>query len=165
MAPFGGNWASSPMTKLVACGLRLWNSKQVEIRKVLFGMSLMLLGCAKPPPQACQPPRAYWQKPHNFVGLMPMMNDVSLTRDGSTYWNGVRISREQLSRYLKTSHKMNPEPNIFLQTEMGVPCRTLESLRDQIDETLECKKRFSRCAEGIKSVWRNLPTPPGAVIS
>ncbi len=93
------------------------------------------------------------------------MNLVALTRDGSIYWNGARVSRARLSRYLVISHGLNPEPDIFLETEMGVSCRALEAVRDQMDKSLECKAPYSRCAEGIRSVWRDLPTPPGTPIS
>jgi hypothetical protein len=137
----------------------------VKNRFPTVGLILLLIGCARAEPQACQPPRSYWQKPHNLVGLMPPMNIISLLRDGSIDWNGKQVSSERLSQYLDLSHGMNPEPNIFLQTEMGVPCRKLEAVRDQMDRSLECKKAYSHCAEGVLSVWKNLPTPPGSVVS
>lgn len=90
-----------------------------------------------------------------------MMNRISLIKDGSIYWNGAKISPAQLTRYLNLSHQMNPEPNHFLETEMGVSCRSLEALRDQMDQALECKKPYSHCSEGILAVWREMPTPPG----
>lgn len=121
----------------------------------------ILAGCSQAEPQACKPPRDYWQKPHNFDGLTPMMNEISLTRDGSIYWNGAKTSSDRLTRYLNLSHGMNPEPNHFLQTEMGVSCRSLEELRDRMDQALECKKPYSHCSEGILAVWNDLPTPPG----
>lgn len=94
-----------------------------------------------------------------------MMNQISLTRDGSIYWNGSKISPERLSGYLRVSHGMNPEPNHFLQTEMGTSCKSIEALRDRMDQALECKKPYSHCSEGILSVWRDLPTPPGTPVS
>jgi hypothetical protein len=126
---------------------------------LLFGLAL--IGCAKPEQQACQAPRQHWRKPHNFDGLMPMMNDVSLTRNGAIHWNGDRISSAQFSKYLIMSHGLNPKPIVFLQTEMGVSCRAVEAVRDQMERALECNKPYSSCAEGIKQVWRKLPTPPG----
>jgi hypothetical protein len=93
------------------------------------------------------------------------MNEVSLTRDGTIYWNGARVSRVRLGRYLKTSRSLNPEPLVFLQTEMGVSCRTLDAVRDQIDQALECSQAYSSCAEGIKSVWGKLPAAPGSPVS
>ena len=90
-----------------------------------------------------------------------MRNDLSLARDGAIYWNSARISKQRLNQYLGVSHDMNPEPLLFLQTEMGVSCRALEELRDQIDRAMECKKPYSQCAEGNKEVWRRLPTPAG----
>lgn len=93
------------------------------------------------------------------------MNQISLTHDGSIYWNGSKLSSEHLSEYLRISHGLNPEPIHFLQTEMGVSCKALEALRDQMDQALECKKPYSHCSEGILSVWRDLPTLPGTPVS
>ena len=126
--------------------------------------SIALLGCSSNAPQACTPPMSYWQKPHNFVGLMPLMNKVALDRNGVLYWNGSPISRSKLGSNLRSSHQMNPEPVVFLQTEMGTPCNDLNALRKQMDDALECKES-RRCAEGIKSVWENLPSPPGPFVS
>ena len=125
----------------------------------------LVVGCAQSEPKACKPPRDYWREPHNFAGLIPMINRISLTKDGDIYWNQDRISPEKLTYYLKLSHEMSPEPHNFLQTEMGVSCRTLEALRDRMDEALKCKEPYSRCSEGIWTVWQALPTPPGTPIS
>lgn len=148
-------------------GCGLWHSLGVQRR--LFLALMVACGataaCSRPEPMACKPPRSYWQKPHNFDGLTPIMNQISLTHDGSIYWNGSKLSSERLSEYLRVSHGLNPQPNHFLQTEMGVSCKALEALRDRMDQALECKKAFSHCAEGILSVWRELPTPPGTPIS
>jgi hypothetical protein len=150
---------------LIAPAPKLWQPSNVKRRDLTLGPILILLGCARSEPQACQPPRSYWQKPHNFVGLRPSMNQISLLRDGSIDWNGKKVSSVTLSRYLDLSHKMNPEPDVFLQTEMGVPCRDVEILRDRMDRSLECKKSYSNCAEGILLVWKHLPTPAGSVVS
>jgi hypothetical protein len=32
---------------------------------------------------------------------------------------------------------------------MGISCRTLERVRDQMDRALECRKPYARCSEGI----------------
>ena len=130
----------------------------------LFGIGLVLAGCTTEAKRACTPPNSYWQKPHNFVGLMPAMNHVAITRDGALHWNGEPISSARLSQYLRQSHQLNPEPVVFLETEMGVPCDALDAVRKQMDQALECK-RSGRCAEGIQTVWRELPTPPGTPVS
>jgi hypothetical protein len=95
---------------------------------------------------------------------MPKMNKVAVDHTGALYWNGKPISGEQLNDFLRVSHSLNPEPVVFLQTEMGVPCSTIAELRKRMDDALECKKSH-RCAEGIVSVWRELPTPPGTPVS
>jgi hypothetical protein len=93
------------------------------------------------------------------------LDDVSLAHDGSIYWNGARISSARFGEYLKETHTMNPEPTVFLETEMGVSCSALEAVRDQMDQALECKKAYSSCAEGIQRVWRDLPMSPGSAVS
>jgi hypothetical protein len=130
----------------------------------LLGLVLIFSGCTHEPKRACTPPNGYWQKPHNFVGLMPPMNHVGITQDGRLHWNGKPISSAQLRKYLRQSHQLNPEPVVFLETEMGVSCDALAAVRTQMDEALECKKS-GRCAEGIQTVWQALPTPPGTPIS
>src|SRR4029434_1700 len=93
----------------------------------LLGISASLCGCTDEGDKACTPPRSYWQKPHNFVGLMPRMNYVSISQDGSLHWNGSQISSATLTQYLRESHKLNPEPVVFLETEMGVPCHVVDA--------------------------------------
>lgn len=124
----------------------------------------VLSGCSADGPRACTPPRSYWQRPHNFAGLMPKMNEVAIDHAGGLYWNGEPVSPQQLNGFLTVSHSLNPEPVVFLQTEMGASCKHVEKLRDRMDEALECRKS-NRCAEGIVSVWRELPTPPGTPVS
>jgi hypothetical protein len=128
---------------------------------MLLPIACALSACADAEPRACKPARAHWQQPHNFDGLDTFKNDVSITRDGAVYWNGQRISDTKLIDYLKASHQIVPEPEVFLHAEMGVSCAKLEKVRDWMEQSLECKGAFSSCAEGIKEVWRELPTPPG----
>ena len=98
--------------------------------------------------------------PHDFVGLMPLINYVSITQDGALHWNGKPISSVTLGEYLRQSRQLNPKPVVFLETEMGAPCEALEAVRKQMDEALECKKS-GLCSEGIETVWRGLPNPSG----
>ena len=130
----------------------------------LLGVALVLSGCNNEADKACTPPNSYWQVPHNFVGLMPEMNYVSMTRDGRLHWNGRRVSSAALTQMLRQSHQLNPEPVVFLETEMGAPCEALDAVREQMDEALECKES-ARCAEGIETVWSEMPSPPGQPIS
>ena len=120
--------------------------------------------CSKSTPHGCTPPRTYWNKPHNFVGLVPLRNDIALDRNGILYWNGKPISQQQLGSYLRISHTLNPEPEEILQTEMGVSCSELEAVRTQMDQNLDCRSSH-RCGEGIPSVWKELPLPPNAAVS
>ncbi|MGP7797128.1 ExbD/TolR family protein [Sphingomonas sp. CLY1604] len=126
--------------------------------------AMLIVACSQHDPRACKTPRSYWQEPYKFGGIEPIMSVVALTHGGTIYWNGTAVSRAQLNEYLKISHGLNPEPHIFLETEMGVSCEALEAVRDQIDRQLDCRKPYSRCSEGIRSVWGNLPSPPGGPV-
>ena len=92
------------------------------------------------------------------------MNKVALDRTGAIYWNGKPLSSENLDKYLALQPTMDPEPWIFLETEMGAPCATLESVRDQIEKHMHCEQG-GRCNEGILTVWDNIPGPPGGPVS
>ena len=133
----------------------------MRIRLIGMGVTVLLLGsCAKEPQHACTARRAYWRHPHNFEYLGPAHNTLSLTASGAVYWNGQLVSWPTLRSYLAESHRLNPEPPVFLETEMGVPCDLVERIRDEVDKRMACKTG-GRCDEGIYSVWRSLPTPPG----
>lgn len=134
-------------------------------RLLIALISVHISACSRHEPHACEAPRSYWQAPHNFGGIQPVMTVIALTHDGTIYWNGVAVSQAQLAKYLKLSHGLNPEPHVFLETEMGASCHALEAMRNQMDRGLECRKPYSRCSEGIRSVWENLPSPPRSPIS
>ena len=139
----------------------------MNMRNTLVATSLALLllgGCAKGHQQACSGRRATWRHPHNFEGLVPPIHMLSITAAGGLFWNGKAISWETLRRYLALSHRLNPEPTVFLQTEMGVSCDVVERVRDEMDREMDCRNG-GRCAEGILSVWKALPNPPGTPIS
>jgi hypothetical protein len=133
-----------------------------------FAVIAALTGCSSSPEQAgktalaqaCSPPRDYWQRPHNFVGLSPPRIDVGLDRHGSIFWNGNRVSAAQFESYLALAQTMRPQPDVFLDVETGVSCQALEAVRDEMDRGLRCREDRI-CAEGVRSIWEGLPTPPG----
>lgn len=94
----------------------------------------------------------------------PLLIGIGLDAKGQVYWNTKPISLAQLSEYLARAHRMEPEPEIILETQMGAPCGKLEAVRDLIDERLECSKS-RRCNEGILKIWNAVPAPPGALPS
>jgi len=89
-----------------------------------------------------------------------MLNKVAVDRAGTLYWNGKAVTSKTLDRNLALGPTMNPEPWIFLETEMGAPCASIEAVRDQIEKHVSCANRHS-CNEGIMTVWDNIPSPPG----
>lgn len=125
-------------------------------------ISLMATGCSSAAPKACSPPRSSWGKPRSF-GLV-VLNRIALDRAGKTYWNGEQVSRDTLDKYLALGPSMNPEPWIFLETEMGASCTALDAVRDQVEKHIDCSTGY-RCNEGIKTVWNHTPSPPGTPVS
>lgn len=93
-----------------------------------------------------------------------MLNRIALDRAGRTYWNGKQVSRGTLDKYLALGPTMNPEPWIFLETEMGAPCTVVEAIRDQVEKHIECSSGY-RCNEGIKIIWDHTASPPGTPVS
>lgn len=92
-----------------------------------------------------------------------MLNKVALDRTGALYWNGKPVTKEVLDQYLAQSEGLNPEPWVFLETEMGAPCASLDAVRDQIDKHMHCTSASRRCNEGIETIWDNIPGKAGVV--
>ena len=130
--------------------------------QLIFLAGLMAAGCSTEAPKACSPPRSTWGHPRSF-GLV-VLNMIALDRAGRTYWNGQQVSREALDNNLAQSSTLNPEPWIFLETEMGASCAALDGIRDQIEKHLDCSTGY-RCNEGIMTVWDRVPSPPGTPVS
>lgn len=78
--------------------------------------------------------------------------------------NGKPVSREALDKYLALGVAMNPEPWVFLETEMGASCASVEAIRDQIEQHVDCATGY-RCNEGIMTVWDNTPSQRGVPVS
>src|SRR5215213_3254602 len=47
----------------------------------------------------------------------PIKNQLVITAQGQTLWNGTPLSLEQLRQYLDISQQMNPIPELHLQPE------------------------------------------------
>ena len=87
-----------------------------------------------------------------------VLTKVGLDRTGALYWNGKPVDRQALDKNLSMLPTMNPEPWVFLETEMGAPCASLEALRDQIEKHMQCAKNSWRCNEGVMTLWDNVPS-------
>lgn len=127
------------------------------MRSALTALLIFLFtsACAQKPPAACTPPRPAWGKPRNF-GLVPM-NEIALDRTGALYWNGRSVTKAALDGYLDLMHTLDPEPVTFLETEMGVPCASLDAIRNQMERRLNCSNG-GRCSEGVVTVWDKIPS-------
>jgi len=133
-------------------------------RSLIAALSVgALLGCDSHPKidRACTAPRGYWQQPHNIDGLERPYAQVSIDHASSLYLQGRRIGVGELEKQLRTAASIHsPEIDVFLDTEMGADCRTVEATRDLIDRTMNCRSS-NQCAEGSREIWRNWPAPPG----
>jgi hypothetical protein len=138
-----------------------WQIDPMERWCVVVLMGLIASACSVEAPRACSPPRSAWGQPRSF-GLVAL-NTIALDRSGRTYWNGKEVARDVLGRNLAQGAHLEPQPWIFLETEMGAPCDAVEAVRNQVERHVDCST--DRCNEGIKAVWNNVPAAPGAPIS
>ena len=141
----------------LAPSARGWQAGAMKHWAAVILLAILLAACSTDEPKACTPPRSTWGHPRSF-GLV-MLNRIALDRAGRIFWNGKQVSRQILSQYLALGPTMNPEPSVFLEAEMGVSCADLESVRDQIEEHVDCTTGY-RCNEGLKTIWDNTPVPP-----
>jgi hypothetical protein len=108
-----------------------------------------------PEPRACTPPSEAWGNPHPHLGGL-LTSTVSLDHKGATYFNGKKVSLNELSTLLQKTRALNPTPGVVLETEMGVPCAKLDKVRDLMSTQLACGSG-GHCDEGMQTVWRDLP--------
>jgi biopolymer transport protein ExbD len=128
---------------------------------ICFTVISGLSACSSKRAEACQSPRGHWQKAVNISGLdFPQML-VAINHESKIFVDGQPTSMDGLRRQL-TSFEANAPVvyRVFLETEMGADCDTVESVRDAFDEVLDCKQAFN-CNEGIHSLWRRWPVPSG----
>lgn len=133
----------------------------------MFVVLLALAACAKAPvaDKACTPPRDYWQKPHFIRGLDPLSLQVTIDHQNQIYLSGKPISQTELKKQLTHVASIdNPVVDVFLETEMGADCEVLKTVRDLIDQSMNCRQS-GQCAEGSRTVWNEWPPPPGSPAS
>ena len=130
--------------------------------KLSFTAFVLLIGasCSQREAQvrACTPPLATWRKPHPHLGPDIPTFTVSLDRNGAVYLNGKALSFNNLASQLKPiGDYETPQPAVILETEMGAPCASLDSVRSLMNERLDCE-HGGHCDEGVQAVWRELPS-------
>ncbi len=76
-------------------------------------------------------------------------NKVTLDRAGKLYWNGSFVSAQQFNKMLSAAKKLSPQPEFYLEAEMGAPCRELDRVRDEVSEALGCHDANGACVEGL----------------
>ena len=110
---------------------------------------------------ACSPPLKSWGKPHPHLGPDIAILHVAIDHNGDVYFNGKQTSLAYLPVQLDVVPRMgDPEPAVILETEMGAPCDVLDEVRTLMTERLACESE-GHCDEGIETVWRDWPLPPG----
>ncbi|RVT92673.1 ExbD/TolR family protein [Sphingomonas crocodyli] len=125
---------------------------------ILVVAAIIASACSAPAPRACKPPRDYWKKPVLGLGLHVAWNVLTIDQNGFIFWNGSKIRDTQLGRLLEGSHSLDPEPQVYLEAEMGVTCDALEKVRNTMDETLQCRSGNGKCVEGYPKF---VPMPAG----
>ncbi|WP_305095850.1 ExbD/TolR family protein [Croceibacterium aestuarii] len=133
-----------------------------QVMRLLLALALTALlqsGCSRAEQQACTAARSHWQKPTFGPGLHTLWDRVTLDHKGEIFWNGSKISNQEFERLLMASVKLEPRPDVYLEAEMGVPCRTLEAVRDQMEKALGCQSVGSTCLEGYPNF---IPLPNGS---
>lgn len=118
---------------------------------------ILLSACAKPEPLACTAPRSYWSLPEQ-IGADATYNTLTLDRAGKAYWNHSAVTDAVLDQMLKASGQVRPVRTLLLQTEMGLSCARLDTIRDRIDTELDCRRNAHACTEGHAT---SVPLPPG----
>lgn len=108
-----------------------------------------LLGCASSEPHACTPSGIAWHRPVFSKGLETIRNRVILNRNGDLFWNGSAVSNGQFRKMLEAARKLSPQPELYLQAEMGVPCRDLDRVRSEVAAALGCHDAKGLCVEGL----------------
>jgi len=83
---------------------------------------------------------------------------VSLDHEGALYFDGKKVSFSKLASQLQVLAPYDPRSAVILETEMGAPCQTLDSVRTLMNEKLRCETLGGgHCDEGVQTVWRDLP--------
>jgi biopolymer transport protein ExbD len=108
MAMSGGKDDGSPMMEMNTTPL-------IDVMLVLLIMFIITIPVAThstdidlPVPNPNQPPPP---------PVKPVVNKVTITRDGQIMWNGTPLTGSQLVADLKTSRTMNPEPELQFQPD------------------------------------------------
>ena len=96
---------------------------------------------------------------------MPPNFRIGITQDGGIFRDGERVSANDLYKFFDFARDLEPEPIIFLEIEAGAPCTTIERVRREMTERLDCRNHRGACREGVFSVWEGIPDPPGAPVS
>ncbi|NBB42444.1 hypothetical protein GVN23_25645 [Sphingobium yanoikuyae] len=107
-----------------------------------------LSGCAKNEPRACTPPDAAWRRPNFNQDAETIRNRVTLDRAGQLYWNGYAVSNGDFAKMLNAA-RLAPQADLYLEAEMGAPCRDLDRVRQEVSNALGCHDAKGRCVEGL----------------
>lgn len=135
---------------------------QIRFQTIVFGLLLLVSACSteKHDEQACSPPRENWQQPVNTDVIDFPKLDVAVDRRSRIFIEGTEVSLAELANRLRqVPHDEAPTMRVFLETEMGASCDTIDSVRDTFEGSLNCRQPF-RCNEGIQNLWRHWPIPP-----
>lgn len=72
---------------------------------------------------------------------------VKVGRTGTLMWNGTRIRKETLLKYLHIVARLQPQPWVSLDFDAGTNCTQLTNVRTMMTQILHCRETRA-CLQG-----------------
>lgn len=119
---------------------------------VIISVSTILItGCSgEKQSSRCADPPVGWLRPSDGRLDLAVVNTLVVEKNGELKWNGVKIRRSELTSYFKKVRNINPSPFTILSPHPEADCAIINSIRNEMNETLGCKN--GGCGEGVG--WR-----------
>lgn len=86
------------------------------------------------------------------------INTVRIDPQGRILWNGKGASWQELTKYLRITHEMIPQPLTLFRPSPSAPCIGVQQVRSLMARELRCHERDS-CGEGPE--WSTYPDQQG----
>ncbi|MBW6524098.1 hypothetical protein KZ810_11375 [Sphingomonas sp. RHCKR47] len=122
-------------------------------------LALHLLSACSVPPRACAIPPAGFNPStsafilRNFRGVeLPMVDAITIRRDGGLAFNDAPASIEQISDYVRMDAQMTPQPFVTIDFDKGTDCATINLVRDTVARNFGCTAE-GHCLQGPRPEW------------
>jgi len=143
------------------------------MRKTLFlALSAALVACEKQPASSSHDsasPAVYadrqcggmpgdWAAQGVERGELTTYNRVTIGRSGMV-WNDATVDRPTLTAYLAQVRRMTPQPITVLVLALDADCAVVASVRQGMNEKLQCRGERSHCVEYSQADWDKMHAP------